>query len=570
MFDWLPFDLQQLGLQQLGLQQLAHFHLLRPWWLLAFLPLLWIFRNLLLARNPVGRWRNVIAPHLLKVMLVRHGRASWFNPVTLSMLVMVLSIVALAGPTWKQQPSPFSEDIAALVIALDVSSSMQQGDVQPSRLERAKQKIQDLLALRPGGRVGLIVYAGSAHSVIPLTNDADVVNNFLSAIVTEMMPKKGKFPEKALPVAEQMLQDSPVPGTILLIGDGVSPNTGTAFSNYFSERQHQLLVLGVGTDSLAEAGAAADEAYLPLETAALKKLASNNDGYYQSLTLEKDDVKSLNRRIDNYLVIVEDGSRPWVDAGYYLLFPMALLMLLWFRKGWTLHWCLVLVFVSSLASPAPAIAEESMTDGWNLAARFMSLWLTPDQQGRYYMEKGDYRTAATRFEDIAWRGIAYYRAENFKAAAEMFSRIDTAEGFFNMANALAHGRNYVSAVKTYDNVLKIDPDHAGALKNRNMIQKIIDEINLMSASQKAEDSDSSRELGDDEPQTADGAERQDFIEREVEQLTAEQVLLDEQVNDLWMQQVQKDPSRFLGVKFHMQLQREEALDDPSNDPGDEP
>ncbi|MBE9568243.1 MAG: VWA domain-containing protein [Proteobacteria bacterium] len=557
MFDWLPLDLQQLGMQQL-----AHFHLLRPWWLLAFLPFLWIFRFLLVVRNPVGRWRNVIAPHLLKVMLVRHGRASWFNPVTLSMAVMVLIIVALAGPTWKQQPSPFSEDIAALVIALDVSSSMQQQDVQPSRLERAKQKIHDLLALRPGGRVGLIVYAGSAHSVIPLTNDADVVNNFLSAITTDMMPRKGKFPEKSLPIAEQMLQDSPVPGTILLIGDGVSPNTGKAFSNYFSERQHHLLVMGVGTDSLAEAGAAADDVYLPLETTALSKLASNNDGYYQSLTLEKDDVKNLNRRIDNYLVIVDDGSRPWVDAGYYLLFPMALLMLLWFRKGWTLHWCLVLIVISSMASPAPVIAEESMTDDWNLATRFMSLWLTPDQQGRVYMEKGDYKTAATRFEDIAWRGIAYYRAENFKAAAEMFSRIDTAEGFFNLANAQAHGRNYVSAVKIYDKVLKIKPSHAGALKNRDMIQKIIDEIDLMSASQKAEDSDSSRELGEDEPQTADGVERQDFIEREVKQLSAEQILLDEQVNDLWMQQVQKDPSRFLSVKFHMQLQREEASDEP--------
>ena len=561
MFDWLPFDLQQLGLQQL-----AHFHLLRPWWLLAFIPLFLTLRYLWGARNPVGRWRKVIAPHLLKVMLVRHGRANWFNPVSLSMLVVILSIVALTGPTWKQQPSPFSEDIAALIIALDVSSSMQQQDVQPSRLARAKQKIHDLLALRPGGRVGLIVYAGSAHSVIPLTNDSDVVNNFLSAIVTEMMPKKGKFPEKALPVAEQMLQDSPVPGTILLIGDGVSPNTGKAFSNYFSKRQHQLLVMGVGTDSLAEAGAAADEAYLPLETAALKKLASDNDGYYQSLTLEKDDVKSLNRRIDNYLVIVEDGSRPWVDAGYYLLFPMALLMLLWFRKGWTLRWCLVLVVISSMASPTQVMADESVTDGWNLAARFMSLWLTPDQQGRHYMEKGDYKTAARRFESIAWRGIAYYRAENFKAAAEMFSRIDTVDGFFNLANAQAHGRNYVLAVKTYDKVLKMDPGHAAALKNRDMIQKIIDDINMMSASQRAEDSDSSRELGEDEPQTADGVERQDFIKREVEQLTAEQVLLDEQVNDLWMQQVQKDPSRFLGVKFHMQLQREEASDDSSDEP----
>ncbi len=537
-------------LQQLS-QQLSHFHLLRPWWLLALFPLFWTFRYLWAAQNPVGRWRDVIAPHLLKVMLVRHGRASWFNPLTVSMLVVLLCILALTGPTWKQQPSPFTEDIAALVIVLDVSSSMEQSDVQPSRLERAKQKVQDLLALRPGGRVGLVVYAGSAHSVIPLTNDADVINNFLNAIVTEMMPRKGKFPEKALPIAEKMLQDSPVPGTVLMIGDGVSPRSNADFNKYFSSQSHQLLVLGVGSNSLA---AAEDNVYLPLESAALKKLASNSDGYYQALTVDKEDVTKLNRRINNYLVIVDDGSRPWVDAGYYLLFPIAFIMLLWFRKGWTLHWCIALIVVSSLMLPLPVMADNEK-DG-DLKTLFMNLWLTLDQQGKYYMEKGEYKKAATKFDSISWRGVAYYRAENFKAAEEMFSRIETADGYFNMANALAHGRNYVLAVKTYNKVLELDPAHVGAIKNKDRIQSIIDEINLMSASQKAEDSDSSKELGDDEPQTADGVERQDFIEREVEQLTAEQILLDEQINELWMQQVQKDPSRFLSVKFHMQLQRE--------------
>ena len=548
---------------QLVIQQLAHFHLLRPWWLLALIPLFMTFRYLQIARNPVGKWREVIAPHLLKVMLVRHGRASWFNPLSVSMVVVLLSVIALSGPTWKQQASPFTEDIAALVIALDVSSSMQQTDVQPSRLERAKQKVQDLLALRPGGRVGLIVYAGSAHSVIPLTNDADVINNFLNAIVTEMMPRKGKFPEKALPIAQKMLQDSSVPGTVLMIGDGVSPETDGDFSQYFSSQHHQLLVLGVGRDSQSQAD---DNAFLPLERAALKKLASNSDGYFQGLTVDKEDVTKLNRRINNYLVIVDDGSQPWVDEGYYLLFPIALIMLLWFRKGWTLHWCLALIFISSLTSPVPVMADnenehenkhKNTAGDWGIVSGFMSLWLTPNQQGRYYMEKGEYKKAATKFESIFWRGIAYYRDENFKAAAEMFSRIETADGYFNLANALAHGRNYVLAVKAYNEVLKIEPEHAAALKNRNKIQAIIDEINLLSASQKAEAGDSSKELGDDEPQTADGVERQDFVKLEVEQLTAEQILLDEQMNETWMKQVQKDPSRFLGVKFHMQLQREE-------------
>lgn len=557
-----PMTVLMIEFLQPYLGQFAYFHFLRPWWLLALIPFLWTLRYLWTARNPVGKWRKVIAPHLLKALLVRHGRANWFNPVNVSLLVLILSITALAGPTWKQQLSPFTEDIAALIIVLDVSSSMQQSDVQPSRLERAKQKVQDLLALRPGGRVGLIVFSGTAHSVIPLTNDPDVVNNFLNAIVAEMMPRKGKFPEKALPIAETMLRDSTVPGTLLLIGDGVSPNTGKDFDEYFSSQDHQLLVLGIGSDSTA--AGEEETGLIPLESAALKKLASNNAGYYQNLTLDKEDVKNLNRRINNYFVIVDDGTRPWVDAGYYLLYPIALIILLWFRIGWTLHWCITMAIVLGLASSPRVLADEtsitSVIKEQRLASRFMALWLTPDQQGRYYIEKGDYQAAAVSFENIAWRGIAYYRDENFKAAAEMFSRIETVEGYFNLANALAHGRNYLLAVKTYNKVLALDPENESALKNRDRLQEIIDEINLLSASQRAEEGDSSRTLGEDEPQTADGAERQVVDRREVQQLTAEELLLDDQIDELWMRQVQKDPSRFLSVKFYMQLQHQDSLE----------
>ncbi|MFV1983350.1 MAG: VWA domain-containing protein [Thiohalomonadales bacterium] len=545
------------------LGQFSYFHFLRPWWLLTFFPMLLTLQYLWSRRNSTGKWRNSIAPHLLNVMLVKHGRASWFNPVSISVIAVILGIVALAGPSWKQQPSPFSEDIAALVVILDVSSSMQQQDIQPSRLERAKQKVLDLIALRPGGRLGLIVYAGTAHNVIPLTNDPDVVKNFLSAVNNKMMPRKGKFPEKALPLAEQMLRDSPVPGTILLITDGLSPQTNAEFNNYFSTRQHQLLVFGLGRETTNTSdNIKTEEVLIPLERTALEKLANNSGGSYLSLTLDTSDVKKISRRINSFLVIVDDGSRPWVDAGYYLLYPFVLIMLLWFRKGWTLHWCLVLVLLTGLVNPQPAIASGSLLDQW----RFMDWWLTPDQQGQYYMRKGDYKTAAERFENINWRGIAYYRNENFKAAVEMFSRIQTVEGFFNLANALAQGRNYILAVKAYDKVLKLEPTHKSAIKNKKIIQDIINEINLLSESQRQEQGESSKELGKDEPQTADGADRKSFSKKEQKQLTAEDILLDEKMNEIWMQQVQKNPSRFLSIKFHMQLQKQEEKQEIKNAP----
>ena len=563
MMDWFMFDIAQL----------SHFHLLRPLWLLALIPLLWTMYHLYRARSPFDKWQKIIAPNLIKAMRVRHTHVRRLNPLNVFAVSSVLIIIILAGPTWKQQASPFSEDLSALVIVLDASSSMDQKDVQPSRLERAKQKIEDLLALRPGRRVGLIVYAGSAHSVIPLTNDMEVVNNFLKAVTSDMMPKPGKFAEKALPIADRMLQVKlangiEVKGTLLLLSDGIGPETSTEFEKYFSNNQHQLLVLGIGNDPSSESHITST----PLEEKALIDLANTSDGHYQSLTLDQSDVKYLNRRINSHLVIVEDGTRPWFDSGYYLLYPLIFLMLFWFRKGWTLNWSLI-VIVAVLYSPNPRLmaGEDNIKNPdakyvgvvEQLEDKFLRLWLTPNQLGQFYMLNGHYARAAKSYDAIAWRGVAYYRAEDFKAAAEMFSRIESIEGHFNLANAWAHSRNYIKAVKSYNQVLKLDAEHKddeisiyrSALKNRDRMQKIIDEINLLSASQKAENTDSTRDLPDDQPQTADGAEREDFIEKKLEQLSAEDILLDDSINELWMRQVQKDPSQFLRIKFHMQLEQ---------------
>ena len=570
MMDWFIFDIDQL----------AHFHLLRPLWLLTVFPLIWVSYHLWYARSPFAKWQKIISPNLIKAMRVRHGSAKLFNPVTVFFCVSLLAVLILSGPTWKQQASPFSEDLSALVIILDASASMDQKDVQPSRLERAKQKIEDLLKLRSGGRVGLIVYAGSAHSVIPLTNDIEVVRNFLKAITSKMMPTPGKFAEKALVIADQMLignslnvnnkahiANKPIKGTVALITDGIGPDTNRAFKEYFSTNQHQLLILGIGKNGSDQA--LVDSDINVLESKSLQQLADESNGYYQTLTLDESDVRYLNRRINSHLVIVEDGTRPWLDAGYYLLYPFIFLMLFWFRKGWTLNWPLVVIIAvfysptSNVMALEPANTVEQVSIVEKLNDQFLRLWLTPDQLGQFYLWQENYVSAARSFNSLSWRGVALYRGENFIAAAEIFSRIDTREGHFNLANAWAHSRNYVKAVKSYNHVLKLDAENESiqgsiyqrALKNRDKIQAIIDEINLLSASQQAESSDSSRDLTDDQPQTADGAERSDFNQSDVEPLTAEDILLDESISELWMRQVQKDPSHFLSIKFQMQLEK---------------
>ncbi|MFT5571585.1 MAG: Ca-activated chloride channel family protein [Cryomorphaceae bacterium] len=553
----------------IDLLQFSSFHFLRPWWLVLLLPTIAAAMLALRKSQDRLRWEGVIADHLILALTVKQDGQHWVNPINVGLFTLVLCVFLMAGPSWERQSSPFVQDQSVLVIALDLSNTMNQIDVQPSRLERAKQKISDLLELRGNAKTGLIAYAGSAHQIIPLSNDPDIIRQFLAAVDTKMMPAKGKFPEKVIGLVNQMLSDAPVPGTLLLIGDGISPKTGNEFGNYFDNVDYQLLVLGMGLTEL-DTDRQLDQkfggAHLPLQRNALKTLAEVANGYYQENTVDKTDVQRINRLIDYHLSAVEDSDRPWLDSGYYLLFPLGLVFLLWFRRGWTLNFCLVVFLMQAPGFSSPTYAQSSefsnssasqltATAQQRIADGFLRLWLTPDQLGRYYFERGKYAQAAISFVDLEWQGMSYYHAENFAAAAELLRQIDSPQGRFNLANALAQGQNYVMSARVYSEVLREDPNHSAAFNNLEFIQELIDDINRMSESQQAEPGKASRELGD-APQRGGGAEQDDIAESDKQQFTAEQLLMDKQIHEMWMRQVQADPSRFLAAKFQLQFQRQ--------------
>lgn len=322
-------------------EALQYFHFLRPWWLLGMAPLFLLIALQLRQRDVLGQWRQFIAPHLLPNMVVQRESSPWLGPVGALGLISVLLFVAMAGPSWEKRPSPFSEDNAALLIALDLSETMEQADIQPSRLQRAKQKVLDLLALRGDSYTGLMAYAGTAHTVIPLSNDRQVISHFLDAMAVGMMPRPGKAPEAVLPVAMQLLSELDAPATLLVIGDGATEAAIAPYRDFFAQSPHQLLVWGIGmtqTQLDEQEVTGYSSVNIPLQESLLKRLASESGGYYQPLTLDKSDVESIYRRVNNYFLLSEDDDRPWVDAGYYLVFPLLLLFALWFRKGWTIQW----------------------------------------------------------------------------------------------------------------------------------------------------------------------------------------------------------------------------------------
>ena len=546
------------------LANLQHFHFLRPEWALAIIP--WVIITVVQNRRQASRdmFGGIIAPHLLDHLRLQRFESRWLNPVNFSRIIAVLLLLVMMGPTWRQQPSPLSQDEAALVILLDVSASMQQNDVQPSRLQRAKQKIGDLLALRPDKKASLIVYAGSAHTVLALTADQEILKQYLAAIAPTIMPRTGKFPEYSLPLVEEVLRETTAPATIVMFTDGLGSESAAAFESYFEASGDQLLIVGVGTER-------EEEGLAPLERRSLEQLASATGGSYRDISVDDSDVRQLNRRIDSHYVVLENSALPWLDSGYMLVFPAMALFLMWFRRGWTLTWAWLLLPLLLAGNPAPVQAqtdpdtdretpaEAAAENRWSPLQWFADLWLTGDQQGRLLMQGGDYRAAASHFDSTMWKGLAYYYAEDFMLAAEYFSRSDSDDALFNEANARAHARDYVRAVNRYDRLLARNPEYPGALQNRERVQSIIDEINRLSESQQQEQgvSGEDKELGSDDAIPAQGAEEITWEQAETVTLSAEDILQDPETAEMWMRSVQQDPSNFLAIKFGMQLQRQD-------------
>src|SRR5262249_29715261 len=155
----------------------------------AAVALVWIVSRRDDARS---RWRGIIAPHLLDHLLVDRREGRRWQPVQLTAALIALGALAAAGPTWERERPPFVEDKAPLAIAIDFSQTMDAVDVSPTRLERAKLKVHDLLDRRPGARTAIFAYAGSAHMVLPLTDDANLTRTYVDSLSTAIMPVPGK------------------------------------------------------------------------------------------------------------------------------------------------------------------------------------------------------------------------------------------------------------------------------------------------------------------------------------------------------------------------------------------
>ena len=580
---------------------LAEFHFLRPEWLWA-IPFV-VACAILLARRQLGpgSWQNVIdaalAPHVLARNANRRADMRWW----LLGIAGVLAAVAIAGPAWQRVEQPVFRSDQALVIALDLSRSMDAQDVAPSRLMRARLKILDILERRGSGQTALVVYSANAFTVTPLTTDNDTIAALVNSLSTDIMPSRGSYPIAAINKGRQLLKQAGAgTGEILLVTDGSSSPAADRVARDLKGSGFTLSVLAVGTAEGApiprmSGGFVTDQsgniAVPRLQEHSLRGLASAGGGRFAKLSTDDRDLE--------YLLSGEAGSSQagnenlatdhWREEGPWLVLLLLPLAAMAFRRGW------VIVLLFFIVPPE----NEAQAFSWD------DLWLTKDQQAQRLLQEGAAVEAVELFEDSEWRAVAEYRASDYQASAATFAEQEDARSLYNLGNAMARQGEFESAIDAYEQVLELEPDNEDAAYNRDLLKQVQEQQQQQnqddqqdsseqqgegqqsdSESESQEQSSESEAQSDSQSEESEGSPREDEASEEDlealqeelqraaeeaeqnEQQMAEQQLTPEELEALrqqqeqqqameqWLRRIPNDPGGLLRRKFRYQYQKE--------------
>lgn len=299
--------------------ELSALHFLRPAWLWVMPVALLLWWLHLRQHRIEAQWRDLIAPHLLTHLVVRPTRRLAPTPHDWLLALLLLGSLTVAGPSWEREPAPFSNDTGRLVIVLDLAPGMLGPDVAPTRLARAKLKLRDLLAQRRDNRMALIAFAGSAHGVLPFTDDVSAIERTIDILEPRLMPTTADASDsarvaRALALAQALLErdgDSS-PASILLV-------SGRAVEGVDSPL-HPVLWQ-----------------FAPVQSPTPAWLDD-----HIALSTDRQDVEAVHqalgrqwRQAEAALADADAPSRRWRDGGIWLLPLLLVLALPGARRGWS-------------------------------------------------------------------------------------------------------------------------------------------------------------------------------------------------------------------------------------------
>ena len=576
-----------------------NFHFLRPEWLYAIIPAFLLFLLLRQRQRSASSWERAINPALLLHLLDNTGGKIRRSPFSFLLVAWILSILALAGPVWIKTAQPILEREDALIVILDLTRSMYANDVKPNRLIRAKRKLEDLLRQRDEGVTGLIVFAGDAHTVTPLTDDTNTIIAMIPSLSPKIMPAPGSRLAPGLLRAVQLFKDAGVSsGRILIITDEIRDLDDAQDIAAEFRYSYPVSVLSVGTPEGAPVplssgspnNGASNRGYLKdaagnlvipqVNYGELQSFARQTGGRFSSMTLSDEDLAYLLAEEpllgNETLREIERNFDIWFEEGPWLILLLLPLAALSFRRGWA--WCFALLFVLP--------SQQADAGLWD------DLWQTRDQQAMNALKDNDSAEAAQLFENQDWKGAAHYKSDNFKDAGRTYAGIKSGEALYNLGNSLARQGKLEEAIEAFDDAIVKNPDSEDALFNKQLVEALLQQQEQQQQEQQQQQSDdgengdsddgedqqkseqSQDEDGEDGEQSMSDQQQEGSEEEENEQaadedeqqpegeqqMAEEDAKLDaeeQQALQQWLRRVPDDPGGLLRRKFEQQY--EESL-----------
>ena len=482
------------------------FHFLRPEWFWAFVPLIaLVFAARYLIKQRSG-WQGLLANHLYQHLMTTEGNKRPTPPLSLLALGWILTVFALAGPTWEKLPQPVYQLNTGKVVLMDMSMSMRATDIVPDRLTRAKFKAIDLVEAITEGETGLIAYSGDAFVISPLTSDSQNLVSLIPSLVPEIMPVPGSDAILGLEKASELLANAGYQqGEIFMITDGIELDEMATIREFAAASSYRLSILGVGTEEgapikLSNGDFLKDYSgaiVVPkLTTANLKLIARAGAGRYAPMQSDNSDIDFL---IDQTLLEQSENSEQeesnqgdqWEEMGPYLLLLLLPIAAYSFRRG------LAFVFVLGFL---PLYPNNAHANWWD------DLWLTKNQQGQASFKQEQFDNAAQQFKDPSWKGASHYRNGNYQDAVDEFSKLDTPDAHYNRGNALAQLGELDAAIEAYDQTLSQQPEHEDAIANKALLEQQKQEQDQQQE-QDSESSDENQEQSDSEQQDQESGDQ---------------------------------------------------------------
>ncbi|UJS23407.1 VWA domain-containing protein [Thiothrix winogradskyi] len=450
---------------------LNNLHFLHPEWLWLLLVLPLVFGMKWFQARQQGGWERIVDKQLMPFVLSgTAGSWGWLPLVWLS-LALLVAIVAMAGPAWEKREVPVFRDQQALVVAMDFSTSMYADDEKPNRITLARFKLLDILNARQDAQNGLLVFAGDAFVVSPLTDDIATIQEQVKNLSPDIMPAPGSLLTPAIERSVELLQQAGMKtGSILLMTDGVADTEAAiAAADKAWGMGYNVSVLSLGSADgtpiprprggfLLDSAGKTVIATVNLDD--LARIAKAGGGVFTQAALGDADVNTLSQQwqsLSQQQLSKSQGRQTdaWVNEGYWLVLLLLPLAALMFRRGWlgALLVCILL--------PQPQTA---------LAFSWDDLWLTPDQQAQEALDNGQPARASELFQHPEWKGASAYKNKDYQTAAQQYAAQQSITGQYNYGNAQAKAGKFKEAIIAYKRVLEADPKHDDARHNLKIVE----------------------------------------------------------------------------------------------------